>query len=50
MNDHHCGETLQEEPIKKDMTLDLLTVMSDRVMVRFEVVASEESIPEYGRW
>ncbi|KAF8804508.1 hypothetical protein BYT27DRAFT_7020127, partial [Phlegmacium glaucopus] len=36
LNDHQCGEALQEMPVKKDSTLNILTVMSDRVTVKFK--------------
>jgi hypothetical protein len=35
--------------MKKDSTLDLLTMMSDRVKVKF-VLAGGETIMEVGRW
>ncbi|KAF8963735.1 hypothetical protein BDZ97DRAFT_1919514 [Flammula alnicola] len=48
LNDHQCGDDLQEKPGKKDSTLDLLTVMTDKVKVRFKVGADKYEM-ETGR-
>jgi len=37
LNDHQRGAPLEEAPVKKDSTLDLLTIMSDKVTVQFKV-------------
>src|SRR5271168_5661651 len=39
----------EAKPTKKDSTLDLLTMMSDRVTVKF-MVADGTSLTEVGRW
>lgn len=37
LNDHQRGKALQEMLVKKDSTLNILTVMSDRTTVKFKV-------------
>ena len=37
LNGHQNGEDLQEKSMKKNLTHDILTVMSDRVKVKFKV-------------
>lgn len=37
MNDDQRGDELQEKPARKDSTLDMLTIMSDRVTVKFKI-------------
>lgn len=49
LTNHQCGADLEEKLVKKDSTHDLLTIMSDRVTVRFKV-ADEEYVEEKGRW
>jgi hypothetical protein len=49
LNDHQRGAELQEKPSKKDSTLDLHTMMSDKVKVKF-TLADGTSITEMGRW
>jgi len=49
LNDHQRGADLQEKPVKKDSTLDILTVMSDRVKVKFIVDAGKCEVDK-GRW
>jgi hypothetical protein len=49
LNEHHRGTELQAKPTKKDSTLDLLTMMSDRVTVKF-MLADGTSLTEVGRW
>ena len=49
LNDHQCGADLQEKPVKKVSTLDILTVMSDRVKVKFIIDAGKGEV-EKGRW
>jgi len=47
LNDHQHGPNLQEQPAKKDTTLDLLTIMSDWVTVK---LGDEKYVTEIGRW
>lgn len=49
LNDHHRGQDLQEKPVKKDSTIDLLTIMSDKVTVKFKV-GPDMYETETGRW
>jgi len=49
LNDHQYGPDLQEQPAKKDMMLDLLTIMSDQVTVKFKL-GDEKYVTEVGRW
>jgi hypothetical protein len=49
LNDHQRGANLQEKRVKKDSTLDLLTIMSDKVTVKFKIKADEYET-EVGRW
>jgi hypothetical protein len=49
LNDHQRGTDLHESVIKKDSTRDLLTVMSDRVKVKF-MVGKDKYEMETGRW
>lgn len=49
LNDHQRGADLQEKPVKKDATLDLLTIMTDKVTVKFKV-ADDKYEMEQGRW
>jgi hypothetical protein len=49
LNDHQRGTDLHESVIKKDSTRDLLTVMSDRVKVKF-LVGKDKYEMEMGRW
>ena len=37
LNDHHCGANLVAMPVKKDQTLNLLTIMSDGISANFKV-------------
>jgi hypothetical protein len=49
LNEHQRGTILQEKPVKKDSTLDILTVMSDRVTVNFKN-GDKKTVTEKGRW
>ncbi|KAF8804814.1 hypothetical protein BYT27DRAFT_7225171 [Phlegmacium glaucopus] len=49
LNDHQQGARLEEMPIKKDSTLDLLTIMSDKVVVKFKTVPDKFDTVK-GRW
>jgi len=49
LDDHHRGADLVEMPVKKESTLDLLTIMSDRVTVSFKV-GEDKYEKERGRW
>ena len=49
LNTHQRGADLQEKPIKKASTLDILTVMSDRVKVKF-MVGTNKSKVDVGHW
>jgi hypothetical protein len=49
LNGHHCGAKLVANPIKKELTLDLLTIMSDRVIVNFKV-GENKFETEKGQW
>jgi len=49
LNAHQHGADHQEKPIKKASTLDILTVMSDRVKVKFMVGANKSKV-DAGRW
>ena len=49
MNVHQRSEALQEKPVKKESTLDLLTMMSDRVAIKFHI-GNGQSVSEVGRW
>ncbi|KAF8270622.1 hypothetical protein EI94DRAFT_1770791 [Lactarius quietus] len=49
LNNHQQGPELKERPVKKDLTLDLLTVMSDKVVVRFKTGPDKFDI-EKGWW
>lgn len=49
MNEHQRGSILQEKTIKKDSTLDLLTIMTDRVTVKFKTVGDSYDTV-IGRW
>jgi hypothetical protein len=40
---------LEDQVVKKDLTLDLLTIMSDRVMVKFKIAADTYETVK-GRW
>jgi hypothetical protein len=46
---HQRGADLVEKPVKKDSTLDILTVMSDRVKVKF-MLGTEKYAMEDGQW
>ncbi|KAF8190134.1 hypothetical protein BJ912DRAFT_1022250 [Pholiota molesta] len=46
---HHRGAELETKPVKKDSTLDLLTIMTDKVTVNFKV-ARDKYETETGRW
>jgi hypothetical protein len=48
LNQHQQGEELETKPVKKDLTLNMLTVMSDKVKVQFKVGRNYEE--ESGRW
>lgn len=37
LSDHQCGRYPQEQPVKKESICDLLTIMSDKVVVKFKV-------------
>ncbi|KAF8173117.1 hypothetical protein BJ912DRAFT_859601 [Pholiota molesta] len=45
----HHGDELQTKPVKKDSTLDLLTMMTDKVTVKFKVAGNKHET-ETGRW
>ncbi|KAH9007734.1 hypothetical protein EDB84DRAFT_1591299 [Lactarius hengduanensis] len=49
LNDHQRGANLEEVHTKKDLTLDLLTIMTDKVTVKFKI-APNEYVTEKGRW
>ena len=49
LNNHQRGPNLQEKPVKKDSTLDILTVMLDRVSVKFKVGVDKCEVDK-GRW
>jgi len=49
LNAHQCGADLQEKSIKKASTLDILTVMLDRVKVKFMVGANKSEV-DVGCW
>ncbi|KAH9953323.1 hypothetical protein BGW80DRAFT_1439430 [Lactifluus volemus] len=49
LNDHQRGPELEEKPARKDSTLDLLTIMTDKVIVNFKV-AADTFETERGRW
>jgi hypothetical protein len=49
LNDHHRGDKLEESPVKKDSTKDLLLMMTDRVPVKFKG-SDGKSTTEVGRW
>ena len=49
LTNHQRGAELEEKTVKKDSTLDLLTIMSDKVTVRFKI-AHEKYLEEKGRW
>ncbi len=49
LNDHQRGADLQEKPVKKDSTLDLLMIMSDKITVKFKVRDGDYET-EIGRW
>ncbi|KAF8181780.1 hypothetical protein BJ912DRAFT_1023504 [Pholiota molesta] len=46
---HQRGEKLEETVVKKELTLDLLTIMSDRVTVKFKV-GPDKHLIVLGRW
>ena len=48
-NTNQQGEELTKKPVKKESMLDLLTIMSDRVMVKFKVRADTYET-ETERW
>ena len=49
LNAHQRGADLEERPVKKVSSLDILTVMSDRVKVKF-MVGPNKSEVDTGRW
>jgi hypothetical protein len=49
LNEHQRGDVLEEKPVKKETTLDLLTIMSDKVKVRFKL-GDDKYETEVGRW
>ena len=49
LNDHQRGADLQEKPVKKESTLDLLTIMTDKVTVKFKTSAVKHDTL-IGRW
>ena len=49
LNEHQWGPELEENPVKKDLTRDLLTIMSDKVTVKFKI-GTDKFITESGRW
>jgi hypothetical protein len=49
LNKHQRGDDLEEQPVKKETTLDLLTIMSDRVKVKFKM-GDDKYDTEVGRW
>ena len=49
LNDHQHGRELERRPVKKDLTLDLLMIMLDKVMVKFKT-GQDKYDKETGRW
>ena len=49
LNAHQRGADLEERPVKKVSSLDILTIMSDRVKVKFMVGANKSEV-DTGRW
>ena len=49
MTDFQRGHDLHESAVKKDLTLDFLTIMTDRVKVMFKMVGDTYDV-EIGRW
>lgn len=49
LNDLQRGDNLQQTPVKKDSILDLLTMTSDRVKVKFQLGPKKYEI-KIGRW
>ncbi|KAH9002875.1 hypothetical protein EDB86DRAFT_2826719 [Lactarius hatsudake] len=49
LNDHQCRADLEEVHTKKDLMLDLLTIMTDKVTVKFKI-APNEYVTEKGWW
>jgi len=49
LNTHQRGAGLEERPVKKVSSLDILTIMSDRVKVKFMVGADKFEV-DTGRW
>jgi hypothetical protein len=46
---HQQGEDLHKLPTKKELTLDLLTIISDKVMVKFKT-GTDIYETDIGRW
>jgi len=49
LNDDQRGADLETQPVKKDLTLDLLMIMSDKVTVKFKL-GEDNYVTEVGRW
>ena len=49
LNEHQREPDLQEQPTKKETMLDLLTMMSDWVTVKFKL-AGEKHVTKIGHW
>ena len=49
LNNHHRGVELETVPVRKDSTVDLLQIMSDRTTVKFKL-AGDRIEKETGRW
>ena len=49
LNEHQRGPELEEKPVKKDLTCDLLTIMSDKVTMKFKI-GTDKFVTDRGRW
>ncbi|EDR01052.1 uncharacterized protein LACBIDRAFT_312616 [Laccaria bicolor S238N-H82] len=49
LDNHQCGADLQEKPVKKESMLNLLTIMTDKVTMKFKISADEYDTL-MGRW
>ena len=49
LNDDQHGAELETQPVKKDSTLDLLTIMSNKVTVKFKL-GEDNYMTEVGHW
>ena len=49
LNDDQCGADLETQPVKKDLMLDLLMIMSDKVTVKFKL-GEDNYMMEVGHW